>query len=114
MNRDRASLTQILERIELALEFAGDDKVRFKERRINQEAVIRELEVIGEAAKRVSATTRARSGEVPWTSMSGFKDVAMHPYDSIDLDAVWEIVRVELPRIRGRVRSLLRDLPATT
>ena len=113
MNRDRASLAQIIERIELALEFAGSDKTRFKASRISQEAVIRELEVIGEATKRISAASRSRGGEIPWRSMAGFKDVAIHQYDSIDLDAVWEIVSVDLPRIRGRIRAMLRDLPGT-
>jgi hypothetical protein len=50
-------------------------------------------------------------GDVPWKSLTGFKNAAIHQYDAIDLDAVWEIVRVDLPRIRRKVRSLLKDLP---
>jgi uncharacterized protein with HEPN domain len=111
MNRDRAPLSQILEHIEFAIEFAGDDRSRFMSSRISQSAVIRELEVIGEAAKRVSATTRGSGTDVPWRSMTGFKNVAIHQYDDVDLDRVWEIVSVDLPRIRGTVRTLLTDIP---
>ena len=111
MSRDRAPLSQILEHIELAIEFAGKDKARFKSSRISQSAVVRELEVIGEAAKRVSPAARDRSTGIPWRSMTGFKNIAVHQSDSIDLDRVWEIVSADLPAIRGRVRALLRDLP---
>jgi uncharacterized protein with HEPN domain len=111
MNRDRAALSQILEHIELAIEFAGGSKALFESSRISQSAVVRELEVIGEAAKRVSAATREGSEDVPWRSMTGFKNVAIHQYDSVDLDRVWEIVSVDLPGIRVKVRSLLRHLP---
>jgi len=110
MNHDRASLAQILDRIELALEFAGGDKDRFMKTRIAQEAVIRELEVIGEAAKRVSPGTRAHSADVPWKSLTGFKNIAIHQYDAIDLDRVWKLVHVELPQIRIRVKAALADL----
>lgn len=110
MNRDRAALAQILERIELALEFAGTDRAEFLTSRIRQEAVVRELEVIGEAVKRVSQATRAEVTGVPWKGMAGFKDVAIHQYDAVDLEQVWEIVRAELPGIRTQVRSALRQI----
>ena len=111
MNRDRVSLAQILERIELAFEFAGKDKSRFAGAVLNQEAVFRQLEVIGEATKRVSPATRARSSEVPWKSMIGFKNVAVHQYDAIDLDRVWQIVQEDLPPIKKGIKSALRELP---
>ena len=108
MNRDRAALAQILERIELAVEFAGNDRGEFLTSRIRQEAVVRELEVIGEAVKRVSQPTRAGVPGVPWKGMAGFKDVAIHQYDALDLERVWEIVHAELPGIRSQVRNALR------
>ncbi len=110
MNRDRAALSEILERMERAIEFAGPDRHRFMESALQQEAVIRQLEVVGEAAKRVSAPTRNRSVEVPWRGMAGFKDFAIHPYDSIDLERVWAIVQNELPGIRAKVRAVFSTL----
>ena len=110
MIRDRASLTQLLERIELAIEFAGSDEERFRAGRMIQEAVLRELEVIGEAAARVSPASRAIGASIPWKGMVGFKNVAINQYETIDLDVVWKIVQVDLPKIRARVRTLLRDL----
>lgn len=110
MNRDKAALSQILERIQLAIEFAGRDKDRFMANRMGQEAVIRELEVIGEATKRVSLATRARSSGVPWKGMAGFKDAAIHQYDSVDLDRVWAIVSSDLPAVRAKLRTALARL----
>ena len=110
MNRDRVAISQILERIELAIEFAGRDKDRFMANRMGQEAVIRELEVIGEATKRVSSATRVHSRRVPWKGMAGFKDVAIHQYDAIDLYRVWEIVHADLPAIRAELKTALGRL----
>ena len=110
MNRDRSSLAQILERIELAVEFAGRDKAAFLKRRIAQEAVVRELEIIGEASKRLSRETRNLPGGAPWKQMAGFRDIAIHQYDALDLERVWEIVRRDLPKIRLRVRVVIAKL----
>lgn len=111
MNRDRVALSQILERVERALEFAGKDEEKFMKSPMIQDAVIRQLEVIGEATKRVSPATRALSSDVPWKGMAGFKDVVIHQYDSVKLERVWQIVRVELPGVAARVRKVLAKLP---
>lgn len=110
MNRDRAPLADILERIELAIEFTGKDKKRFAESALHQDAVIRQLEVIGEASKRVSSDTRSKTDEIPWRAMIGFKNVAMHQYEAVDIERVWEIVHGDLPKIRTKIKSTLKSL----
>ena len=110
MTRDRVTLSQILERIQLAIEFAGDDVDEFFANRMRQEAVIRQLEVVGEAAKRISPGTRSGHDRIPWKGMAGFKDVAIHQYDSIDLGAVWDIVQRQLPKLRTPIRGALARL----
>jgi uncharacterized protein with HEPN domain len=69
--------------------------------------VLRELEVIGEVVKRVSPRTRWSHGKVPWKGMAGFQAVAIHHYESIDLNVVWDIVQTRLPGLRVQIRAAL-------
>ena len=109
MKDDLAPLSQILDRIDRLLS-AGLDKQRFLANEWDQDAVIRNLEIIGEAAKRVSAETRALSPSIPWRQVAGFRDVAIHGYDKLSLTRVWKIVDEDLPPLKSKVRSLLREL----
>lgn len=106
---DRVTLTQILERIE-RIETSGVDRAHFLGQPWDQDALIRNLEVIGEATKRLSKATRARAPEIEWSQVAGFRDIAIHGYDSVSLERTWVIAEQELPRLKRAVRHLLRDL----
>lgn len=67
-----------------------------------QDAVIRNLQVIGEAAKRVSLALRGRL-DLPWREMAGIRDKIVHDYFGIDFEVVWEVVTHDLPALRGRL-----------
>ena len=69
-------------------DFAGDEKTAF--------AVVRALEIVGEAAKHVPQTIRDRYPEVPWRSMAGIRDKLIHDYVSVNLEVVWKTVREDL------------------
>ena len=62
-----------------------------------QDAVIRNLEILGEAAKNISNELRAKYPSVPWRSMAGARDRLIHHYFGTNLDIVWQIITVELP-----------------
>lgn len=68
-----------------------------------QDAVIRNLEVIGEAAKGVSDGLRGRLAQVPWRSMAGLRDRLIHDYFGVNLDIVWEVVAHELPGVAAQL-----------
>ncbi len=109
MKTDIPSLAEILERIE-RIQGSGVDKERFLANPWDQDAVLRNLEVIGEAAKRVSKYTAGRSPEIPWSRIAGFRDIAIHGYDKLDLGRVWMLVEQELPKLKSNVRILLTRL----
>jgi len=109
LRRDRTTLAQILERID-RIEGSGVDRERFQRNEWDQDAVVRNLEVIGEAIKRLSDEVRARPSEVRWSGFTGLRDAAIHGYDTLNLDRTWAIVERELPLLKAEVRKILRSL----
>jgi uncharacterized protein with HEPN domain len=75
-------------------------------------AVIRALEVIGEAARHVPESVRQCYPEVPWRNIVGMRDVLIHHYFGVDLEVVWKTVQRDLPTLQVAVGRMLADLEA--
>jgi uncharacterized protein with HEPN domain len=75
-------------------------------------AVVRSLEVMGEAAKRIPEDVRQRYPDVPWKRMTGMRDKLIHEYSGVDLEIVWGVVKTELPPVKPLVEQVFRDLEA--
>ena len=71
-------------------------------------AVIRCLEVIGEAAKHIPPSFRKKYPDLPWTKMTGMRDVLIHDYMGVDLKAVWKVARERLPELKPLIERLRR------
>jgi uncharacterized protein with HEPN domain len=74
-----------------------------------QDAVIRNLEIIGEATKNLSDQLRMKHPDMPWKGMAGIRDRLIHHYFGVNLDIVWNIVTVELPLVESRVEEILEN-----
>lgn len=72
-----------------------------------QDAVIRNVEVIGEAAKRVTAATRTRLPELDWKAICGMRDVLIHDYIGVDLDEVWNVASSRIPELQAALEQFL-------
>jgi uncharacterized protein with HEPN domain len=72
--------------------------------------VLRNFEVIGEAAKRLDDAYRATHPQIHWRALAGLRDVLIHQYESVELERVWAIVEGELPGLREAIAALLPPL----
>jgi uncharacterized protein with HEPN domain len=98
MWRDAASLYDIVESGRRVLAYCeGLSAEQFARNTLVQDAVIRRLTIMGEAAKRISHEFRTAHSEVPWHEMAGFRDIAVHDYLAIVPSRVWTVVRDDLP-----------------
>lgn len=72
-----------------------------------QDAVVRRLEIMGEAARRISMETRSELTDLPWEQMIGIRNVMIHDYDDIDLNIVWDTVMKDLPPVIERLEFIV-------
>ena len=83
---------------------------QFEKDRKTLNAVVRSLEIIGEAAKNIPAAMREKYGEVPWKKMTAMRDKVIHGYFGVDTKTLWDTVKDDLPPLKQLVQRMLRDL----
>jgi len=71
-----------------------------------QDGVIRQIEIIGEAAKNLSAETKEKNPAISWKDITGMRDKLIHAYFGVDMDAVWDTVEKDLPALKDAVKKL--------
>jgi uncharacterized protein with HEPN domain len=109
VKEDRVYLSHIRDAIERIEVFTKGDRGKFLINPMIQDAVIRNLEVIGEAVKSLSDGLRLANPDVPRRQIAGMRDVLIHHYFGIKLDTVWEVVVQHLPPLKERVAMLLAE-----
>ncbi len=111
MTKDpRVYLAHILERTERILHYTKSGRDAFFADPMTQDAVIRNLEVIGEAAKRIPDDYRLMHSAIPWRSLAALRDVLIHQYEGVSIPEVWQVVADHLPRLRDSIAALLPPL----
>ena len=107
----RLYLNEIVESCEKVARYIQDlDEKMFLQTELYQDAVVRNLEVIGEAAGQLSNQIRARYPDLPWKRMIGFRNIAIHAYFAVDYANVWHIAYHSLPELKPRIKQILDNL----
>lgn len=92
--------------------YTGQGRKAFFDNTMVQDAVIRNLEVIGEAVKQLPADLRQRHPRIPWRSITALRNVLIHEYFGVDLEIVWRVVQKRLPALKQHVGVMLSRMPA--
>ena len=112
MERDESVyLRHVIDASERISEYLkGVTRTRFESSHLLQDGIIRQLEIIGEAIKRVSTDLRVGYPEIPWQDIAGMRDKLIHDYFGVDLETVWITARDDIPVVKQQMERILRDL----
>lgn len=109
MSRDDTYLVDILESAKIAMDYVFDKtRDEFQKDMQLQDAIVRRIEIMGEASRRVSQETPDRHPQIPWREMTSMRNLVIHEYDVVDINQVWDTVQNKLPPL---IQELSKIVP---
>lgn len=112
MSHDKAHIHDIVESFERAMSYLGTltaDELAADQQK--QDAIIRRIEIVGEATKRLSGNIRSANPQVPWREMAGMRDILIHGYDRVDVMRVYSTVTQRMPALIDQLMRIRDALP---
>jgi len=108
---DSAFLVDIFTAAKLILEFIeGVDQGTFENSPLIQSAVIRQLEIAGEATKNLSTDFREKHPEIPWRNIAGMRDILIHQYPDVDVIEVWNVAQFSIPALIKQITMIISEV----
>jgi len=86
------------------------DEPTFQENSLLQDGVIRQIQIIGEAAKRVAPVVSSKYSDIPWRDIAGMRDKLVHDYFGVDVEMVWVTATVDLPELKKQIAQILAEI----
>ena len=100
-------IRDILDSIRNIEKYAGNLSLKkFANDQLVIDAVIRNLEIIGEASKQISKITKSQHPHIPWNEMAGMRNKVIHEYFGVDIEIVWETIKSSLPALKKSIKKL--------
>jgi len=109
MRDDRARLIDMVEAITSIEKYAVFGKDRFLEDELVRTHIIYNLQILGEAASKLSQDLRAKHAEVPWPKVLGMRHVLVHDYFRVNYEIVWGVVESDLPPLKAQIQAILEE-----
>jgi uncharacterized protein with HEPN domain len=110
MSRDEASLLDILRAGQRSIEFAqGLSRGDLETDVMRLSAILYQIQIVGEATKRLSIEFREQHSEIPWSQAAGMRDIIAHQYDRLDLDVVWTVIQRSIPELLEMIMPFLPE-----
>lgn len=107
---DRTTLRQMLDHLEEAIALSeGRSQPEFESNRMLYFAMLKLVEIVGEAATRLSESLRAAHPEIPWREIIGTRNRLIHGYDSVDCSILWDIVTGDFPPLAAQIKAVIRS-----
>jgi uncharacterized protein with HEPN domain len=111
MKDDLAFIEHILDSINAIEEFSKNiTKEKLISNRLKQSAIVREIEIIGEAVKNMSESLKNKHPEIEWREIVGTRDKMIHHYFGVDLNIVWDIIKINLPDLKDKILKIKKEL----
>lgn len=111
MKNDRLYLEHIRDALQDIASYSSPGRDLFLAERMRQDAILRKLEVIGQAVKNLSEAAKSRQPHIRWKQIAGMRDKVIHDYFGVNLEIVWAVVANELPNLSSAVSALLNEIP---
>ncbi len=96
-----------LEKIQLYISGLSYDDLASDQK--TQDAIIRNIEILGEASKKLSVNVKQKYNEIPWKMIAGTRDRLIHDYFGVNIDIVWEIATIDVPELKEKIAKIKND-----
>lgn len=107
MRDDRERLLDILEAIERIERYASQGRAAFEREELLQTWVVHHIQIIGEAARKLSEALRTQHPDVPWPAIIAMRNIVVHDYFGVDVEEVWAAVERDLPALKHKIQAIL-------
>lgn len=109
MRDDKERLLDILEAIGSINKYAGRGRKAFEKEELIQTWIVHHLQILGEAAAKVSQDFQNKSAQIPWHKIIGMRNILVHNYFDIDVDIIWSAVQNDLPKLKDQIKKILEQ-----
>lgn len=110
MRLDQERLQDILEAIQKIEQYAQEGKTRFEQDELVQTWILYHLQIIGEAAGRLSGDIRSKYPNIPWPQIISLRNIIVHNYFGIDLEEIWATVERDVPVLLEQIKTIENDI----
>ena len=105
---DLVYLKHILDSISWIENYISEIKYQdFMNNHLVQDGIVRQVEIVGEATKNLSQKIKNKYSEVPWKDIAGMRDKLIHGYFGVDLDAVWDTAKKDIPKLKIQIKKII-------